>query len=284
MAVLIALAAAVGYGLSDFVGGVASRRTTAWPVATVSAATALVVAVVVALALPGEPSTSDMLWGALAGVGNGAGAGFLYRGLANGRMGVVGPVSGVGAAALPVVVGVLTGERPAALVWAGILVAGPAIWLVAREPRPDPAADGAAGGGLADGLLDGVLAGCGFGLLFSAMGQVAEGAGYWPVALGQAVGVSTVIVLAVALGGSAVPRYRSELQGGIASGVLSAAAVVGFLIATQQGLLAVSAVLTSLYPAGTVLLAAVVLHERVHRVQGIGLALCAVCVTFVALG
>ncbi len=104
------------------------------------------------------------------------------------------------------------------------------------------------------------------------------------MAVGQAVGVPTVILLAVLLKGSAVPRHRSELQGGLASGVLSASALIGFLVATQQGLLAVTAVLTSLYPAATVLLAAVVLHERVHRVQAVGLALCAVCVTFVAVG
>ena len=289
MAVLIALTAAMTYGLSDFIGGVASRRTSAWPVAAVSAATALAASVAVAVAVPGDAATTDLLWGALAGIGNGAGAGFLYRGLASGRMGVVGPVSAVGAAALPVIVGVLTGERPAALVWAGILVAAPAIWLVAREPRPDePRPDGPSPGptdvGLAAGLLDGVLAGAGFGLLFVALGQVEQEAGYWPVAVAQAVGVTTVVLLALALGGSAVPRHRSELVGGMASGALSGLAVIGFLVATQQGLLAVSAVLTSLYPAGTVVLAAVLLHERVHRVQAIGLALCAVCVTFVALG
>ncbi len=142
MAVLIALVAAMTYGLSDFIGGVASRRTSAWPVAAVSAATALLASVAVALVLPGDPTTADLTWGALGGIGNGAGAGFLYRGLASGRMGVVGPVSAVGAAALPVVVGVLSGERPAALVWAGIVVAAPAIWLVAREPRPEPPPDG----------------------------------------------------------------------------------------------------------------------------------------------
>ncbi|MEO5652358.1 MAG: EamA family transporter [Marmoricola sp.] len=284
MTVLIALGAAMTYGLSDVVGGAASRRTSAWPVATVSAATALVAALAIALLLPGTPSTTDLLWGALAGIGNGAGAGFLYRGLASGRMGVVGPVSGVGAAAIPVIVGVLTGERPAALVWAGILVAAPAIWLVAREPRPDVSSEEVHRPGLAAGLLDGVLAGCGFGLVFSALGQVEQASGYWPVALSQAVGVPTVILLALAVGGSAVPRHRSELHGGMVSGVLSATALVGFLVATQQGLLAVSAVLTSLYPAGTVLLAAVVLHERVHRIQAVGLTLCAVCVTLVALG
>ena len=289
MSVLIALVAAMTYGLSDFIGGVASRRTSAWPVAAVSAATALLAAVIVALVIPGEPTTTDLVWGALGGIGNGAGAGFLYRGLASGRMGVVGPVSAVGAAALPVVVGVLSGERPTALVWAGILVAGPAIWLVAREPRPDrptdsPVSGGVTGGGLATGLLDGVLAGAGFGLLFVALGQVQQGAGFWPVAVGQAVGVPTVILLAVLLKGSAVPHHLSELQGGMASGTLSAAALIGFMVATQQGLLAVTAVLTSLYPAATVLLAAVVLHERVHRVQAVGLVLCGVCVTFVALG
>ena len=105
------------------------------------------------------------------------GGAFLYRGLAAGRMGVVAPVSAVGAAILPVAVGVTTGERPELLVWLGIAAAVPGIWLVSREPGGD--------GSLAAGLVDGVLAALGFGLLFAAIGQVPDGAGYWPLALAQ---------------------------------------------------------------------------------------------------
>lgn len=277
-AVLLALASAAAYGTSDFVAGVASRRTSAWAVAVVGSAVGGVLAVGLALLLPGRPAGADLAWGALAGVGNGLGGAFLYRGLSRGRMGVVGPVSAVGAAVLPVAVGVVGGERPDVLVWGGIAAALPGIWLVARDPAGEgaPASTG--------GLVDGLLAGAGFGLLFAALGQVPDGAGYWPVAVSQGVGVLAVATLATLLGAPWVPRDRAAVGGGAGAGALSAAAVVGFLLATQQGLLTVSAVLASLYPAVTVLLAAVLLHERVHRVQGAGLALCAVSVVCVAVG
>lgn len=277
--VLLALASAAAYGTSDFVAGVAARRTSAWAVALVGTVVGGLLAAALALVLPGQAAPADLAWGALAGVGNGLGGAFLYRGLSRARMGVVGPVSAVGAAILPVAVGVLGGERPAPLVWLGIVAALPGIWLVAREPSA-AAPTSPAGAGLVDGLL----AGAGFGLLFAALGQVPDGAGYWPVAVSQGVGALAVVAVATLLGASWVPRDPAAVAGGAGAGTLSAAAVVGFLLATQQGLLTVSAVLASLYPAITVLLAAVLLHERVHRVQGVGLALCAASVVCVAVG
>src|SRR6476619_1238896 len=94
-----------------------------------------------ALALldPGAPTAGDLAWGAVAGVGAGAGTAFLYRGLAGGRMGVVAPVSGVGATVIPVLIGVSTGERPSTLVWVGMVAALPGIWFVSREESDAPA-------------------------------------------------------------------------------------------------------------------------------------------------
>lgn len=273
MAVLLSLAAAIAYGLSDFIGGLASRRTSAWPVAFVGAAAAFGGALVLVLVTAGSPTRADLLWGALAGVGSGAGSAFLYRGLAAGRMGVVAPISAVGAALLPVCVGVTTGERPGLLVWLGIAAAVPGIWLVSREPGGS--------GDLAAGILDGVLAGLGFGLLFAAMGQVPEEAGFAPLAVAQGVAVGCVALTASALGGRWVPYDRSQAWG-IAAGVLATVAVVAFLLATQTGLLTVAAVVTSLYPAVTIALAAAVLRERIHASQGVGLLLCGVAVGLVA--
>ena len=275
MAVLLSLAAALAYGLSDFIGGLASRRTSAWPVAFVGTLAAFASAVVLALATDGSPTTADLWWGALAGIGSGAGGAFLYRGLAAGRMGVVAPISAVGAALLPVCVGVATGERPALLVWLGIAAAVPGIWLVSREPGGT--------GDLAAGILDGVLAGLGFGLLFAAMGQVPEEAGFTPLAVAQGVGVVAVALTASALRGRWIPYDRSQAWG-IASGVLATAAAVAFLVATQSGLLTIASVVTSLYPAITIALAAVVLRERIHGSQGLGLLLCGIAVGLVAAG
>ena len=275
MVVVLSLVAAIAYGLSDFVGGLVSRRTSAWAVAFTGNAAAFVGATMLALVVDGAPTRADLLWGALAGVGTGAGGAFLYRGLAAGRMGVVAPISAVGAALLPVCVGVATGERPALLVWLGIMAAVPGIWLVSREPGGS--------GDLAAGILDGVLAGLGFGLLFAAMGQVPEEAGFAPLALSQAVAMVCVALTAAALGGRWLPHERSQAWG-VVAGLLATAAVVAFLLATQTGLLTVASVVTSLYPAITIALAAVVVRERIHASQGIGLLLCGVAVGLVAAG
>jgi drug/metabolite transporter (DMT)-like permease len=278
MAVLLALAAAIAYGLSDFVGGVASRRTTVWPVALTACVGATLGTLVLALVVRGDPTGADIAWGLLGGVGSGTGTAFLYRGFARGRMGVVAPVSAVGAALLPATLAVATGERPSGIVWVGMAVALPGIWMVSREP----AAVGAQARS-AEGLLDGVLAGLGFGLLFAALGQVPDGAGFWPVMGTQLVSLVAVTAAALALGGDPAPRLRADWWG-LAAGLLATLAVVGFMLARQQGLLSVAAVLTSLYPAATVVLATVVLHERLHRGQSVGLLLCAACVVCVALG
>ena len=276
MAVVLALVAALAYGLSDFVGGLAARRTSAWPVAVLAAVGSLMGALGLVAVLDGAASLGDLAFGALAGVGSGVGGAFLYRGFAAGRMGVVAPVSAVGAAVLPVAVGLVAGERPAALVWLGIAVALPGIWLVSREPDPGGARSAA-------GLGDGLLAGLGFGLLFAAMGQVPDGAGAWPLVTAQAVSVVAVVATATLLGAAWRPQGRSDLWG-LMAGLLATAAVLAFLLATQGGLLAVAAVLTSLYPAVTVLLAALLLAEPVHRAQAAGLGLCGLAVGLVAAG
>lgn len=278
MAIVLSLLAAVAYGLSDFVGGVVSRRISPWVIAFAAQVGGAVAVVAISLVTDGSPRTADIGWAVLAGLGNGVGTAFLYRGLAGGRMGVVAPISGVGAALVPLVVGLATGERPGALAWAGIAAALPAIWLVAREPAPDPALRDQ---GVAAGVVDGVLAGLGFGVLFAALGQIPEASGFLPLALNQLVGATVVALLATAMGHAFWPRTRLAYVGGV-SGVLGATAALLFLAATHTGLLTIAAVITSLYPAVTVLLAAALLRERIHRDQGVGLLLCAVAVALIA--
>jgi drug/metabolite transporter (DMT)-like permease len=282
MAVLLALVSALAYGLSDFVGGLVSRRASAWSVAIVGQASATVCTIAIALGVRGDPHLVDLAWAVVAGIGSGAGAGFLYRGFAKGRMGVVAPVSAVGAALVPVVAGALGGERLSLLVWGGILAALPGIWLVSRTPQ-DPLETGKPRESVAAGAVDGALAGVGFGLLFAALGQVPDQAGWWPLAVCQAASVPAVVLLALALRADWVPRGRA-VRLAVLCGPLGAAATGGFLLATQSGFLTVAGVLTSLYPASTVLLAALVLHEKVHRAQGLGLALCGVAIACVAAG
>jgi drug/metabolite transporter (DMT)-like permease len=278
MSVLLALVSALAYGVADFVAGVLSRRTSAWSVAVVGQTSSAACVSVLACLVTGTPTVTDFGWAVVAGLSAGVGAGFLYRGFASGRMSVVAPVSGVGAAVVPVLVGVATGERPDPLVWAGILLALPGIWLVASSP-------GEPGGraSLRAGLVDGVLAGVAFGGLFAALAQVPDSAGFWPLALTQAMAVPAVVALATLLRSAWVPRGRS-VRWAVAMGPLGATATGAFMLAAQQGYLTVAGVIASLYPASTVLLATLVLHERVHRTQAAGLALSTVAVVLVAAG
>ncbi len=284
MVVVLSLGCAIAYGLSDFIGGILARRISAWTVATVAQSTATVLTLGLAMATGGDPTSADWGWSALAGVGSGAGAGFLYRGLAAATMTVVAPVSALLAALLPVVVGVLTGDRPSAVTWAGVSFALPAIWLVSQvHGATDPDQRRSHRGG----LVDGILAGTGFGVLFAALAQVPEGAGFGPLALTQAVSVLATVALAVVLRAPWVPREREAQRQALraaSAGVLGTIATAMFLLATQTGLLTVAAVLASLYPATTVLLAAVVPRERIGRVQGVGLALAGLAVALVAAG
>ena len=294
MAVVLALCSALAYGLSDFLGGILSRRTSAWSVALVAQSSSTVCTGTVAFFVTGHATGADFAWAVLAGVGTGTGTGFLYRGFATGRMGVVAPVSAVGAALVPVLVGTLTGERLSVLVWLGIVAALPGIWLVSGSPDnpnnsdnsdgpndPDDQATGRAS--IAAGLVDGVLAGLGFGLLFAALGQIPDSAGWWPLCLCQAVSVPSVVFLAMLLGKPWVPR-GPVVRLAVFAGPLGATATGSFLLATQQGFLTIAGVLASLYPAGTVLLAVLFLHEKVHRGQAVGLAFCALAVACVAAG
>lgn len=279
--VILALSSAVMYGLSDFLGGVLGRRTSIWSLAIVTQVAAFALIGGAGLLLGGRPEPVDWAWGALAGIGTGVGTAFLYRGLARHRMGVVAPLSAVGAAMLPVVVGLVAGERPPLASWIGIGVAIPAIWLISGAANSGVTrTDGRA---LPPGVFDGLVAGLGFGLMFSALGQVPETAGLGPLSAAEASSIVAVAAVALLMREPWLPRDRASL-GGLPVGALAAAASVLFLFATQTGLLAVASVLTSLYPAFTVLLAALVLREPIHRGQAVGLGLAVAAVGLVATG
>ena len=276
MAVLLALLSAIAYGTSDFVGGVISSRIPPWTAAFCSQVTGAAALAVLAIVDGGSLSAEGAAWGVLSGVGSGVGLSFLYRGLATGRMGVVAPASGVLAALVPAAVGVLTGDRPSMLVWVGILLAVPATFLVAREPSAGPRSG-------RSGLSDGLLAGTGFGVGFAAIAKAPSEDGFWPVALSLLVGAVVVIVGATLARSDWIPRNATAALS-TSTGILAAAALALFLASLDHGMLTVSAVIASLYPAATVLLAITVLREHVHRAQAVGLGLCAVAVAMVAVG
>ncbi|MFI6300117.1 EamA family transporter [Nonomuraea sp. NPDC050790] len=274
--ILLALAAAVGYGAADFLGGLGSRRAGAWPVVFVGQIAGVALMLAAGLVVPGRPEAGDFVWALLAGMGTTVGTIFLYRGLAKGRMGLVAPVSAVGAALLPVAVDVVQGGRPTMLAWLGVLVALPGIWLVSSE-------GGGTVGRSRAGLADGVAAGAGFGVLFVALAQIPEGAGTFPLAANQIVGAIVTVIVASSLRQRWLPR-PSALGWGVAAGCLGSLGSLAFMLATQTSALALTAVIASLYPGVTVALAAVVVDERLRSAQRLGLVTCLAATALLALG
>jgi drug/metabolite transporter (DMT)-like permease len=278
--IVLGLFAALAYGLSDFIGGMVTRRVPVWQVAFVAQVTATLLAVAAVPLFANRLSVAAVGWGVLAGIASGAANVAIYAGLAGGRMGVVAPLSGIGAAVVPVLAGVVGGERPGGMAWLGVLLALPAIWLVASGASPRPAETGR--GRHADVAL-GLLAGLGFGTQFAALGQVPMTAGIAPVAISQLTSVVVIAGWAALAGASVVPRSRGA-AGGVVAGALAGVATLTFQLAAQAGELTVAGVLAALYPAATVLLAWLVLQERIRGVQAFGLLLAACAVTLVSVG
>jgi drug/metabolite transporter (DMT)-like permease len=277
LGILLALSAALAYGAADFIGGVGSRRYSSWQVVLIGQAAGALVMLGAGLMVPGNPAALDFAWALLAGVGSAAGSIFLFRGLARGRMGLVAPISAVGAAVLPVLVGVVLGERPSWLVWVGVLAALPGIWLVSRETTADRPAH------VRGALVDGAIAGVGFGTLFIALAQISDGAGLLPLAANQLIGAILTMGAAMSLGQRWRP-CRGVLGWGGASGVLGATGTFAFMVATGATGLGVAGVLASLYPAITVVLAAGVLGERIGTGQRTGIGICTLAVATLAAG
>jgi uncharacterized membrane protein len=278
MATLLALLSAATFGTSDFLAGLSARRLPVATVTGIAAALGVVTAGLAVLLFSGDGIRSEaMLWGAVSGVGNVLGTLSLYHGLAVGRMSVVATLSGLLAATVPAVVGLVGGDGLSTLVAIGILVAIPAIALVSWEPD-----DGEASG--PSGAQWGVLAGLGFSLLFIGLDRAGTGSGAWPLLSSEVVSVLLVAPWAVA---SLVAAGRPAARpAGLAvvAGVLAGLANLAFLAATGHGELAVVAVLTSLYPGFTVVLARVFLAERWSRLQVVGLFAALVAVVLVSAG
>jgi drug/metabolite transporter (DMT)-like permease len=274
MAIVLGLAAALLYGGADFGGGLLSRHLGSLRVnALGSIAAATLSLLVLAVARSGEPSLRAIGWGFVSGIGGGVGTLMLYRGLARGQMSVVGPVSAVGAAVLPAVAGVAMGQHLEPLAAAGVVLALPAIALVAGA--------GSAGRSRS-GLADGLAAGTGFGVLFVGLAQAGPHAGLWPIASEQISAAVIVLVVAIASGERLRVSVRSAAMP-IVVGLGGMSATLLFFFATQSGTLATVAILTSLYPGVTVLLARLVLHERFSATQRAGLGLAAIAVVAIAL-
>ena len=281
MTIVFALTAAVLYGSADFLGGAVSRRTHVLSVLVVSAPAGAVVLLAVAMAAGGPVGTAGLPWAAAAGVAGGGGLILFYAGLAAGPMQVVAPVSALVSTALPVGVAIAAGERPGPLVYLGGAVCLVATILVSSEGfgRGRPAAR--PGG---RGLLLGIAGGLAFGLFFLFLRYAGASGVLWPSAMARVTGALVVTGAVAWLGGRA---WRSGspwlLAAAVISGVLDAAANVCYVAATRDGLFGIAVVLTSLYPGITVLLARVVLRERMRLPQLAGLLLAVAGIALVSI-
>lgn len=273
VAYVLALASAVLYGAADFLGGLASRRAATVVVVIVTQAAGLLALTVLLPVLPdASPARADLLWGIAAGVAGSAGVALLYRALAIGTMSVVAPTTAVCAVAIPVLAGVALGERPPAMTIAGIGLALVSIVLVSQQRGEAAAHDGRRGGAaLAPGLGLALLSGVAIGLFFLSLARTAVTAGLWPLLVARS--VSLVLFGTIATAGRMPMRMaRPVLVIAIACGVLDMAANALYLIAVREGPLTAVVTLSSLYPASTVVLAGIVLRERLNLSQAAGIA------------
>lgn len=277
MPVLLATLSSLVYGTADFTGGIASRRNDG-VVVTVVSQTFGCVALVVALAVWPEVTVgaSDLWWGALAGVGGGLGLMCFYPALAKGPMSAVAPTTAVCSAVVPLLAGLVAGERPSPPALAGVLLALPAIVLVARESGSHGRAD-------ARVVAMSVAAGVGFGWFFIGVSQASQDAGMWPLAGARVASIGLVGSLCLFTGRSFRPARGTTPTVALA-GVLDLLANALYLLAATRGLLSVVSVLGSLYPASTVLLAVAFLHERLSRPQWVGVVMAVGAVALVAAG
>jgi uncharacterized membrane protein len=269
LAVALALASSVVYGISDFLGGLRSRSVALLPVLLVSQGTALfLLSIIVVSRGEGPPDGAFLLYAAIAGLSETVGVAALYRGLAVGVMSIVAPVAAA-APVVPVAVGIVLGELPTLVQGAGIVLAvlGIAITSWGRT------SGGVAAAELGSSISFGLLAALGFGSFFAATDAASEGDVPWALLIARLTAV-TVFVTAMFLRRAPLAVRGAELPMMALIGVLIVGADSMYAIASTQGLLGVIAVLSSLYPVVTIGLARVYLHERIERLQQIGIAMC----------
>ncbi|HUF39493.1 MAG TPA: DMT family transporter [Anaerolineales bacterium] len=277
-AILFGLGSALAWGAGDFIGGFASRHTNPLAVIVISQMAGLGMLVLAAV-LSAEPISSgrDLAFGALSGLAGVVGIVALYRGLAEHKMGTIAPLAALMTALLPIIAGTIQEGFPKPAQVAGILIAAPAIYWVSRDDRST--------GPLShlswEILKYPLVAGLGFGLFFILLDRVSTGAVYWPIVATRSASIAAVVLWTLASGGlrirAGTPAGAAGLPGFLLpwillGGVFDAGGNVFFALATQAGRLDIAAVLASLFPAGTVFLAWLVLKERLSGTQWLGVA------------
>lgn len=278
MAIVLALASALVYGVADYCGGKATRRASAFGVTLLGQTVSLALLLVIVPALgDAVPGWHDWAWGAAGGVCGALGLLAFYHALAHGSMTIVAPTTAVVSAVLPVLVGFFEGERPGLVATAGIVVACCAIALVSGASKhPDHNMPRSI-------LLLSIGAGFGFGMIFVALAKTTPTSGLWPLIPARLVSIPTILI-AAGVGRQALRVPRKVVLLGVVSGVCDMSANALYIVARRHGLLTVVAVLSAMYPVSTVVLAAGIDKERMTRTQLLGLVLAVAALALVAVG
>lgn len=276
VAVALGLAAGISWGVADFLGGLKTRQLNVLTVLLISQATGmLLVAIAVVARGEGPPDTQYLVLGVLAGLSGLIGLAAFYRGMAIGAMSVVAPISASGAA-IPVVVGLATGDRPSALQGVGLVVALAGVAMASRE-RTVTGGQVAAGTGMA------LAAAVGFGGFFVGMDAASDRDVLWAIFAARTPDVLLLAVLIAAMRPS-LAMTAIDARDIAAVGVFDVGANALFALASTQGLVSLVAVLASLYPVATILLARAVLGERIAPIQAAGVILALLGVAAIAGG
>lgn len=274
LGIALALASAAVWGAGDFSGGLAARKSGHLQVLVLAALSGIVM-LLASAAWRGEalPSSEIALWAGLAGLSGTIGLACLYRGLSLGNAAMVAPTAAVVTAALPVVFTLIAEGRPRPSQLAGFVTAMAGIWLVAA---PAGSIDVSR-----SGFRLALVAGLGFGGFLILIGQVPSGPVFVPAAVSRVTMLVAVVILLRRKGQSFPPLTSNPAA--LVAGLFDAAGNVFYLFAKQYTRLDVAAVLSSLYPVTTVLLAHVALKEPVSGIQWLGMAVCLAAVALITI-
>lgn len=259
----LALASAILYGIIDFAGGKLSRRVDGFSLALPVQVAGFIGIWALALLMAGQPGIRSLAWGALSGIGSGIAIMFLYRAMGIGQISLVVPLTAVVGAALPTALGLILGERPGPLALTGLVAILPAIWLITQQGTSFAMA--MTGGRAA------VIAGCGVALQYSAIAQADAAAGLWPMAANR---MSSILVILAGARMARVPVWPGRRYVGSAAwlGIVAAISLALYQVATRHSLVSIAVPLASLYPVVPVVLGVTLLHERLSRLQWLGVA------------
>ncbi|HZQ67042.1 MAG TPA: DMT family transporter [Terriglobales bacterium] len=261
------------WGVSDFLGGCASRRSNPFLITTLAHASGLVLMLAIALAMHAPfPSRSSGLWAIAAGSLGGLGLALFYKALSTGSMGLTAPVAAVLGAAIPTIFAMFVQGVPGPITLAGFLLAATGIWLISRQEGPQ---------GPPEGLALALLAGCGFAGFFICISRTGSSSAIWSSAESRIASFVLVALIVVFAGGSK-KLERLGAQWALLAGCLDATGTFFFIRADQTGRLDSAVVLTSLYPMITVLLARIVMKEHFTRWKAVGIAAALVAVPLIA--